>query len=99
MTKTCETLASCRQHQKYLGIDARSDGRVLLEKYVCKVCGRKWGEVYIKASVQVVLNVRRNEDRIFTSRDGFEKTLAHIHNHSEELYVADEYQPEEENTQ
>ena len=54
--KPCEPLAKCRQNVKDCEPEGTYlDGKAMLLKHVCKVCGRVWAEVYLETRIIVDL--------------------------------------------
>ena len=59
--KPCESLAHCRQHVKDCDPEGTYlDGKVMLQKHVCKLCGRVWAEVYVETGIVVDLTTEQH---------------------------------------
>jgi len=63
------------------------DGRVAIDQYVCKICGRKWGELFVKLDVQLIFNAQGQEQPIFVpATDKHEANMVYVQKHITDLY-------------
>lgn len=52
----CESIIHCRHYGRRMGTHSSLSGRVKVDKYFCRKCGRIWGEVYVDCHINVDLN-------------------------------------------
>jgi hypothetical protein len=62
------------------------EGRVFLDIYRCTLCGKKWGELYVKMEVVCILNADKDGEVIVADTPTFEENQEYILSNVMELY-------------